>query len=78
MVLADQLLTGIPGDLAELVVDVGDEAVVIGDGDDGGLVECVAELLELCLRVRPPLVRCGIDRHRFSGLRGVTASPWSG
>jgi hypothetical protein len=46
VVLAEELLPGVLRDLAELVVHVGDDPALVGDGDDRGLVERVADLLE--------------------------------
>jgi hypothetical protein len=39
VVLADQFFPGVLGDLAELVVDVGDPASLVGEGDDGRFVQ---------------------------------------
>ena len=47
MVLPDQLAARVLRDLAKLVVGVGDDAAVIGAGDDRRLVERVAHLLQL-------------------------------
>ena len=47
MVLADQLLAAVPGNLAELVVHVGDTAGDVGGGDNRGAVECVFQIREL-------------------------------
>ena len=47
MVLPDQLLARVLGDLAELVVDVADDPGNVGGGDDRRLVEGIAEVLEL-------------------------------
>ncbi len=49
MILPQQLFTGVFGDGAELVVDVGDFSLRIGDGDDGMFVKRgfqVADFLE--------------------------------
>jgi two-component system, NtrC family, response regulator AtoC len=47
MILADQLLTRIPGDLAKLVVDVGDSSRDLRDGDDRGMIEGTLHVFEL-------------------------------
>ena len=55
MVLADQLVARVFGDLTELVVDIGDDPALVGDGDDGRLVERLPHLLEAIQR----LLACG-------------------
>ena len=47
MVLSQQLFARVAGNLAELVVDVRDDAALIGEGDDGSLVEGLLQRLEL-------------------------------
>ena len=59
MVLAEQLVARVLGDLAELVVDVGDDAAHVGRRDDRRLIERVADLLELVGR--------GLDERVDSG-----------
>ena len=46
MVAPDQLVARVAGDLAELVVDVRDGAVPVGDGDDRRLVEREAQVFQ--------------------------------
>jgi hypothetical protein len=47
VVLADQLFPGVLGDLAELVVDVGDPASLVGEGDDGRFVQGELQVRQL-------------------------------
>ena len=51
MILSEELGARVLRDLAELVVDVGDDAALIGRRDDGGLIEGVADLVEAFQRV---------------------------
>lgn len=44
VVLPEQLLARILRDLAELVVDVGDPSVLVGDGDDARLIDRVLQI----------------------------------
>ena len=46
MVLPEQLFPRVFGDLAELVVDVGDDAALVGRGDDRREVERVTDLFQ--------------------------------
>jgi hypothetical protein len=39
VVMADEFFPGVLGDLAELVIDVGDPASLVGEGDDGRFVQ---------------------------------------
>jgi hypothetical protein len=57
VVLPDQFLPGIVGDRTELVVDEGDPALWVGDGDDGVFIECGFQVLHL-LQGRPECIRC--------------------
>jgi hypothetical protein len=43
---AEQFLSRVLGDVAELVVDVGDDTAVVGRRDDRRLVERISELIE--------------------------------
>lgn len=52
MVLAQELLPRVAADLAEFVVDVSDASSVIGDADDGMLVEGRAQLFKISLTAR--------------------------
>ena len=51
VILAEQLTARVLRDLAELVVDVGDDAAMIGGRDNRSLVERVPHLLEAANRV---------------------------
>ncbi|OIQ87435.1 hypothetical protein GALL_306860 [mine drainage metagenome] len=62
VVLPEQLFTAVSADLAEFVVDVGDLAGLVGDGDDGMQIECELLILEQmirllqCLQIAPQLL----------------------
>ena len=77
MILPDQFLTGVFGDGAELVVDVGDATLGIGDGHDGVLVE--GRLLgmdlaeELVEGVGQQADRRRVDRHDADAVMDVEA-----
>jgi hypothetical protein len=62
VVLADQLIARIPGNRAELVVDVGDPALGVGDRHDRMLVEGRLEVAYLPLR--SPQLRLGVHGRR--------------
>ena len=58
MVLPDQLLPAVAGDLAEFVVDVRDLACHVGRRHDRGMIERPFQIGEL---------RCGLNlRHRYT------------
>ena len=72
VVLADQLLPGVLGDLAELVVDVGDPAPLVREGDDGRFVQDelqVRQLPEGPLQLLLGTPALGDVRVRFEGAR---------
>lgn len=46
MVLPDQFFTGVFGDRAELVVNVSDLSLAVGNGDDGMFVECCFDIIQ--------------------------------
>jgi len=59
VILPEQLAAAELRDLAELVVDLRDDAALIGNGDNRGLIERIADLLE-------PEKRIGVLVHRCS------------
>jgi hypothetical protein len=59
VVLPDQLVAGVAGYLAELVVDVGDGPLLIGDGDDSRLVQRELQVGELLQGLAQVLLRLG-------------------
>ena len=77
MVLSQELLPGIAGDLAEVVVDIGDVSGKIGGADDGVEIRHIGKLLDEGLSVQ-----CGsrgLCRGEMSWfgmkLRGVRKAP---
>src|ERR1051326_5547278 len=55
VILAEQFFAGVLRDLTELVVDVVDDAALIGDGDDRGFIERKLDVREF---LPGPLQRC--------------------
>ena len=70
VILPDQLVARIPGDLAELVVDVGDPAGDVGGGDDGRVIERALEVGELLHD------RCSTARRSGGRARDGSCPSW--
>ena len=73
MILAEQLLARVAGDLAELVVDVGDPAGDVGRRDDGGVIERALEVGEL-LRVGAACQAWSIPSLDYTWARWLNAT----